>query len=277
MCGTISDGCGHTRDCTPACLHDSDCGATQRCILSRFGNKCEARVRDGRGCSVDEDCLSNCCCVLEDASVNGPRGGFGACTSRPDCTTRAAFTTITGAHVWNLAQCPGTECSTDDDCVDVTRSYNQFCSGGVCRMKAELGEACAFSAGCGGGDDFNDPPYSNAPACCCLTGGTEGVCSLQDTCVRASGGTCECSDPAQLGGICPGSPCGQDSDCNHDYQYCTSGTCRPKQIGGSSCSFSSACLGAPVGGGCCCSTDGTTGQCKDNHFRCDDIAGTCLP
>ncbi len=222
-------------------------------------------MSDGRGYRVDDDRLSGCCCVIFSGAVSG---GGGYCTDLTGCLDRSA-----PPSDFTMAQCPGQTCQSDADCP----TFTQFCTGGVCRMKAELGEQCAFSAGCGGGDDFNNPAYSITPACCCLTGGSTGVCSLQDACYRLSGGTCECSAPSQFGGVCPGSPCGQDSDCNHDYQFCTSGTCRPKQVSGTSCSFTSQCLGAPVGEGCCCSTDGTTGQCKDNHFRCDDIAGTCLP
>jgi len=273
-CGTIANGCGGTVDCTTQCSDDSDCSATQRCITPR--SKCEDRLSLSRGCRADDDCLSGCCCVLNDAENCVTGVGLGFCDTLSDCTTASRA----GAAVFSLAQCPGTACQSDDDCNTATESdkcgavESQFCSGGVCRMKQELDSPCSSTSACGGGDEFVDGDWP--PECCCSTATSTGVCSTQDKCIRISGGTCECGDPDQFGGVCLGSPCDEDSDCNLDEQFCTSGACRPKQVADSACSFSSQCLG-PAGlprGGCCCDTGGAVAQCKDFELHCE---GTCLP
>ena len=257
-CGTISDGCGGTLDCevTRGCSLQSDCSDTQTCFREHFlfGATCQPKLSRGRLCSQDVDCQSDCCCgELFPDPLSGIRQ---RCSSIQSCPAGQRY------------HCPGAPCGQDSDCEG---EFTQFCTGGICRSKQEVGTQCVFSSACDG--TLRNP--SVPVTCCCVSSGaSSGECTAQTACFD-SGGACECGDPTIFNddGICPFSPCGSDDDCDQIGQFCTGGLCRPKQFDGGSCLFDSACWS-----GCCCATPGSpTPRCADNQSACTVGGGTCNP
>ena len=217
-CGTISDGCGGQLTCQTRCDRSSQCEPGESCTIDHALTPRTFVCQPQRGldglCRLAADCSSGCCCTPPDISENGVFRTFffspGACTTLGSCKTAS------GA----IAQCPGSPCDDDEDCESV-----QFCSGGFCAMKRDLGTACTLSHECGG-------ILAQTYQCCCYgDGASDGVCSTQRSCYEG-GGSCECSgdeEDREFGGVCPGSPCGDDSDCA-TYQECVGGICYPRFV-----------------------------------------------
>ena len=216
------------------CGEDSQCSTIEFCT----GGVCTLKQPTGGPCAFSSGCSDFCCCT-------SPGGSAPTCGEQGACFNGGGTCECSAgdAHLFG-GVCPGTPCSVDGQC-----SSLEFCTGGVCTLKQPSGGPCAFSSGC-----FD--------SCCCDLNGAD-TCSLQGACAE-DGGSCECSsgDAHLFGGICPGTPCGQDNQCS-SVEFCTGGACTLKLPGGGPCSFSSGCLD-----GCCC--DGTctfSGSCT----------GTCLP
>jgi hypothetical protein len=150
--------------------------------------------------------------------------------------------------------CPGTPCGEDSQCSSI-----EFCTDGVCTLKQPSGGPCAFSSGC-------------VDLCCCggLPGASVPACGGQDECAN-NGGSCECSagDAHLFGGVCPGTPCGEDSQCS-SIEFCTGGVCTLKQPGGGPCAFSSGCDDS-----CCCTAPGASNATCSLQGACAEGGGTC--
>ncbi len=268
--GTISDGCGGTLDCAASCTDDGGCASTEFCLNGR----CAPKSAFQRPCVGMNECRSGCCCgstaIHEPGDFCDPRsllntfGSPGVCTTVAICESYGQLLADLGSDIFQryfaLAECPGASCGEDSDC-----PFSQVCTGGICRLKLPVGSGCEFSSECG-------PSKAAGEACCCTpSGGSSGTCDGQSHCI-GSGGTCECSPGDVLrsfGGVCPGTSCGQDSQCVASgglvFQFCTAGVCTPKAPGGAPCSFSAGCLAD-----CCCSE-------TDTCDTFDSSPCTCLP
>jgi hypothetical protein len=226
-----------------ACGQDSQCSAVEFCT----GGVCTLRQPKGGPCAFSSGCLDACCCDV-------PGGSSATCDLQTDCAASGGTCQCAAGDAELFGGiCPGTACSEDSQCSGI-----EFCTGGVCTLKQPHGESCAFSSGC-------------VESCCCTVPGIgSSVCSTQTDCA-ASGGACQCAagDAGLFGGVCPGTPCSQDSQCS-TIEFCTGGVCTLKQPDGGPCAFSSGCTEF-----CCCSLPGAAGPTCGAQLACYDDGGSC--
>jgi hypothetical protein len=196
------------------------------------------------GCGKTLDCGS--CSAPATCGGDGTPNVCGTSSSSTTTTsTTTTSTSTTAASCGASDQACETACSVDADCPET-----RYCFNGVCQPRVTDHRACLHYDECFSG-------------CCCGVHGftscglLEGVCREQ----------VDCGD---FGEQCPGSPCGEDSQC-YASQFCTAGQCYQKQQNGGECQYKTACLS-----GCCCVASGAaTGVCSAGDSCGGDAA--CLP
>lgn len=88
LCGIVSDECGGFLDCgvcERTCDSNSDCSQSWTCVY----NVCQPKLGNYRGCGVQDDCLSDCCCEVGSCSfVTGSLyvPAFGICSPPEQCS-----------------------------------------------------------------------------------------------------------------------------------------------------------------------------------------------
>lgn len=251
-CGTVDDGCGGALDC--------------------------GTCATGGGCDVDADCASGIC-VTEPSS--GWPGGFCTlgCATDADCGADSHCGYIEGGSGVCVANCAddtdcrsGYTCRNDDEDSPATRECAPSGIG-----TAAIGEACASTADCSGGD-----------VAFCLVqdrGWQDGYCTRTCTSDGDCGGAAHCAAIGEDGvGVCmtncTGPTCRTPGYACHDFDGDSQTECAPAATGtgttGSACRNTFECMGG-VDGLCITNPEWVDGYCTvldcTNDTDCTSTAG----
>jgi hypothetical protein len=254
-----------------------------------LGN-CYTKGTLGDSCFLDEECASDIC---------NPLAGCGECDAHADCgsdefcdfvANRCEPKVPFGTLCADDAVCESGLC--DLTCVECTALPQQgcdfglqFCAGGQCIDKGEVGDSCGFGDQCTSG------------ICNVLTGqcgecdshgdcGSNAFCDFGDSTCKpklSNGSACAADDTVCASGICDTTTCVEcvnapsQEGCDFSTQYCAFGSCNDKGGLGASCGFGDQCTS-----GICNVLTGQCGDC-DSHSDCGSNAfcdfgdSTCKP
>jgi len=294
-CGPIKTGTDPDSECAATakstCGTDGSCNGAGACRVWAKGTVCGADVcvgnsQTGKSCDGFGTCGNN----ASGTDCTPYVCSSGACQS--PCTTDANCTSgnFCKSGVCTPKQANGAVCGGTNQC------QSGYCVDGVCCATACTGNCQACSAAtkgngvdgeCGpvsnGTDPDNDCPDDGAASC-----KRDGTCNGFGACSQYSKGTA-CGSSACIGNkvsgqFCDGfgscqydpvgtdcapyvcaankcsSPCAADTDCTAG-NYCDSGTCKGKQVNGSSCGGNNECASNYCVDGVCCATS-CTGLCQ---------------